>query len=122
MSEDLKEQIREFCTFHKMAKSTFGRMACGDPVLWRRLLKGREIAPAVLRRIARFIVTYEPPPPEPKPKVEVVFIDYLALDPQGPERRAMVEGSRALLAALWREHRAILRHASDLGRNVEKPS
>lgn len=55
---ELFREIRDFCLYHDMAESTFGRLANGDWKLVTQLRQGRELRRKTLARIRNFMETF----------------------------------------------------------------
>jgi len=51
-------KIRRFCDRTRMRPTTFGRLAARDPRLVADLRRGREIGPAMVNRLERFMTEY----------------------------------------------------------------
>jgi len=51
-------KIRRFCDRTRMRPTTFGRLAAHDPRLVADLRRGRELGPAMINRLERFMTEY----------------------------------------------------------------
>ena len=71
MEQQLLTDIRAFMDAHKMAPAYFGKLACGNTQLLRRLESGKTVTLRTSVRIRTFISGYEPKNPDrtiPLPK------------------------------------------------------
>jgi hypothetical protein len=82
-SEDLLEEISEFCSTTKVAESTFGRLAVNDGKLVGRLRSGGRVTAETVSRVRAFIqANSDTPAPGQIRGTPVLTADALAEDPQ----------------------------------------
>ena len=63
-SNQILDEIRDYCRATRTAESTFGRLAVNDGKLVSRLRDGANITTETLDKVRAFLVTHRPGPPE----------------------------------------------------------